>query len=70
MMGIVYENEYNLGSEGAGIIRRVGKNVEGYEPGDRVMLAYSGCLGNRVQVPWQRICRIPTNMSFEVIHPK
>ena len=66
MMGVVDENEHTLGSEGAGIVKRVGSGVQDFQPGDRVMLIFSGCLGNRVQVPQGRVERIPENISFEV----
>jgi NADPH:quinone reductase-like Zn-dependent oxidoreductase len=65
-MGVVDENEHTLGSEGAGVVKRVGADVQDFQIGDRVMLIHSGCLGNRTQVPQGRVQRIPSSVSFEV----
>ncbi|TGO56821.1 hypothetical protein BOTNAR_0215g00160 [Botryotinia narcissicola] len=64
-MGIVPENEYLLGLEASGIIRRIGLGVEKYKPGDRVCILKNGTFSNRVQVPIERVHRIPNSMSFE-----
>ncbi|KAH8688630.1 putative polyketide synthase [Talaromyces proteolyticus] len=65
VMGVVDENEHTLGSEGAGVVRRVGADVQDFHIGDRVMLIHSGCLGNRIQVPQGRVQRIPDSISLE-----
>ncbi|CEJ62150.1 hypothetical protein PMG11_10658 [Penicillium brasilianum] len=65
VMGVVDENEHTLGSEGAGVVTRVGADVQDFHIGDRVMLIHSGCLGNRIQVPQGRVQRIPNSISFE-----
>ncbi|KAL4867992.1 hypothetical protein BDV12DRAFT_209443 [Aspergillus spectabilis] len=63
-MGIVPENEHLLGVEGAGIVRRVGKDVP-YSPGDRVVVFEKGCFANRVQVTKERAHLLPASLSFE-----
>jgi NADPH:quinone reductase-like Zn-dependent oxidoreductase len=65
-MGVVDENERTLGSEGAGVVSRVGADVQDFQIGDRIMLIHSGCLSNRIQVPKGRVQRIPDSISFEV----
>lgn len=66
-MGIVPENEYLLGIEGAGIVRRVGDSddAQQYKIGDRVAVLKNGTFANRIQVPVQRVHRIPDSLSFE-----
>lgn len=66
-MGIVPENEYLLGLEGAGIVRRVGDSDDDqqYKVGDRVAVMKNGTFANRIQVPVQRVHRIPDSLSFE-----
>ena len=65
-MGIVPENQYRLGFEGAGVIRRLGKSVHSYTIGDRVLVDSKGCFANRVQAPVEAIHLLPDSMSFEV----
>lgn len=66
-MGIVPENEYLLGLEGAGIVRRVGDSddAQHYKVGDRVAVLRKGTIANRIQVPVELIHRIPNSLSFE-----
>ncbi|PNY20705.1 Polyketide synthase [Tolypocladium capitatum] len=64
-MGIVPENQHLLGLEGAGKIRRVGKNADIYKPGDRVLVFKKGCFGNRVIASVERTHHIPEWMSYE-----
>ena len=66
-MGIVPENEYILGHEGAGVVRRVGESVSDYRVGDRVAVLKTGTFANRIQSPVERVHHIPSSMSFEVI---
>lgn len=68
-MGIVPENEYLLGLEGAGIVRRIGKNAGDYKVGDRVAVLRNGTFANRIQVPTERTHLLPDFLSFEVRRP-
>lgn len=64
-MGIVPENEYLLGCECAGIVKRVAPGVTKFKVGDRVAANWMGCYANRIQVPPARAHIIPSSMSFE-----
>ncbi|KAH9844894.1 Polyketide synthase [Teratosphaeria destructans] len=64
-MGIVPENEYTIGCECAGIVRRVAPGVNKVNIGDRVVCMRSGTYVNRVQCPADRVHVIPDNMSLE-----
>ncbi|KAJ5375590.1 Acyl transferase/acyl hydrolase/lysophospholipase [Penicillium concentricum] len=63
-MGIVPENEHLLGLEGAGIVRRVGSNVQ-FKVGDRVVVFEKGCFANRIEVTKERTHLLPDSLSFE-----
>ena len=65
-MGIVPENEYALGYEAAGVVKRLGEGVTKFKVGDRVCFLNSGSYANRLQVPVGRAHVIPDSMSFEV----
>ena len=64
-MGIVPENEYTIGCECAGYIKRLGPGVTKFKIGDRVAAMRSGTYVNRVQCPADRVHVIPASMSFE-----
>lgn len=65
-MGIVPENEYMMGFECAGTIRRVGAaTASRFRPGDRVVAHTNGSYANRVQCAADRVHVIPESMSFE-----
>ncbi|KAH8646008.1 polyketide synthase [Tricladium varicosporioides] len=64
-MGIVPENEHLLGLEGAGIIKQVGKSVEWFSPGQRVLFHNKGAFANRLQLPAAKCHLIPNSISFE-----
>ncbi|GKZ37768.1 type I Iterative Polyketide synthase (PKS) [Aspergillus brasiliensis] len=64
-MELVDEDEHMLGSEGAGIVRRVGRNVSGLRCGDRVAVLSQGCLANRIHASPSNVIRIPDSMSME-----
>jgi NADPH:quinone reductase-like Zn-dependent oxidoreductase len=68
-MGIVPENEYLLGLEGAGVIRRVGNSVHSVKIGQRVLLHNKGTFANRLQVFPEKVHVLPDSMSFEVSRP-
>ncbi|KAF1739695.1 Compactin diketide synthase mokB [Beauveria bassiana] len=64
-MGIVPENEYTLGYEAAGVVKRLGPGVTKFKVGDRVCFLNNGSYANRLQVPYQRAHVFPDNISFE-----
>ncbi|KAJ5321623.1 polyketide synthase [Penicillium brevicompactum] len=64
-MGIVPENEYTLGYEASGIVKRVGRGVTNFVVGDRVCFLNNGSYANRLQVPVGRAHVFPDAMSFE-----
>ncbi|KAF4818673.1 Highly reducing polyketide synthase [Colletotrichum tropicale] len=64
-MGIVPENEYTIGYEAAGIVKRLGPGVTKFKEGDRVCFLNGGSYANRLQVPVGRAHVIPDWMSFE-----
>lgn len=59
------ENEHVLGLEGAGVIRRVGDQVDSYRAGDRVVVHGKGCFANRIRVPKENVFLLPGWLSFE-----
>ncbi|KAM0133546.1 hypothetical protein ACHAO1_006203 [Botrytis cinerea] len=64
-MGIVPENEYTTGYEGAGIVKRLGPDVTKFKVGDRVCFLNGGSYANRLQLGVGRAHIIPDSMSFE-----
>ncbi|ATY62880.1 Beta-ketoacyl synthase [Cordyceps militaris] len=64
-MAIVPENEYTLGYEAAGVVKRLGAGVSKFKIGDRVCFLANGSYANRLQVPYQRAHVFPDSMSFE-----
>ena len=64
-MGIVPDNEYNIGFESAGFVKRLGSDVTNFNVGDRVCMLKAGCYANRVRVAAARCHIIPDTMSFE-----
>ncbi|KAL0930068.1 polyketide synthase [Colletotrichum truncatum] len=64
-MGIVPENEYTIGYEAAGVVKRLGPGVSKFKIGDRVCFLNGGSYANRLQVPVGRAHTIPDWMSFE-----
>lgn len=64
-MGIVPENEFNIGFECAGTVKRLGPGVTKFKPGDRVCILKPGSYANRVRVSVERCHVIPDSMSFE-----
>lgn len=65
-MGIVPENEYTLGYEAAGVVKRLGPGTTKFKLGDRVCFLNNGSYANRLQVSVGRAHIIPKSMSFEV----
>lgn len=64
-MGIVPENQYLLGLEGAGVVRRVGSAASQFHVGQRVLVHKKGCFANRVQATTDGVYPLPDDMSFE-----
>ncbi|KAI0391303.1 hypothetical protein F5Y17DRAFT_18304 [Xylariaceae sp. FL0594] len=64
-MGIVPENEYMIGCECSGVVKRLGEGVTKFKVGDRVAVMRSGTYANRLQTPVERTHVIPDWMSFE-----
>lgn len=64
-MGIVPDNEYNIGFECAGIVTRLGLGVTKFKVGDRVCVLKQGAYANRVRVHVDRCHIIPASMSYE-----
>ncbi|PYH99747.1 ketoacyl-synt-domain-containing protein [Aspergillus ellipticus CBS 707.79] len=64
-MGLVHENEHLLGNDGAGIVRRTGRNVTNLRAGDRVAVLTQGAIANRIHAPAGQVIRIPDTMSLE-----
>ena len=64
-MGIVPDNEYSLGYECAGVVRRLGPAVKKFHVGDRVCMLKQGSHANRIRVHVDRCHVIPDTMSCE-----
>ncbi|KAL7787165.1 beta-ketoacyl synthase domain-containing protein [Trichoderma ceciliae] len=64
-MGIVSDNEYTIGVECAGPVRRIGSNVTKFKVGDRVCVLKPGTYANRVHTEADRCHLIPESMSYE-----
>ncbi|KAI5918543.1 hypothetical protein F4810DRAFT_691444 [Camillea tinctor] len=64
IMGIIPDDEYNLGVECAGVVRRVGPGVNKFKAGDRVCMLHLGTYANRVRVAADRCYIIPPTMTF------
>lgn len=63
-MGIV-EGDNGFGLEGAGIVNRIGPNVKGVKPGDRVLFIAHDSFATHV-VMSENLCeKIPDDLSFE-----
>lgn len=64
-MGIVPENEFEIGFECAGVVKRLGGGVTRFRPRDRVCILKPGSYANRVRVSVERCHIIPDTMTFE-----
>lgn len=64
-MGIVPDNEYTLGLECSGTVKRLGPGVDKFKLGDRVCMLKSGSYANRVRTHVDRCHIIPDTMTFE-----
>ncbi|KAI0383025.1 hypothetical protein F5Y04DRAFT_270134 [Hypomontagnella monticulosa] len=64
-MGIVPDNEYNIGFECAGVVKRIAHGVTKFKVGDRICMLKAGSYANRVRVSVDRCHVIPDTMSFE-----
>ncbi|KAJ5446897.1 hypothetical protein N7445_001718 [Penicillium cf. griseofulvum] len=64
-MGIVPDNEYMLGLECGGVVKRLGPGVDKFKVGDRVCMLKGGSYANRVRTHVDRCHIIPDSMTFE-----
>lgn len=64
-MGIIPADEYMLGCECSGIVRRIGPGVTKFRQGDRIAVMRNGSYTNRLLVPAKRAHIMPDGMSFE-----
>lgn len=63
-MGVIPHNE--LGLDVAGVVTRVGANVDEFKPGDRVFaFCLEGCFGTRALLNRYHAARIPAGLDFE-----
>ncbi len=54
-----------VGIEASGVVRRVGMEVDGLEPGNPVIFAEGGCIANRVVVSQHRVFAKPAGLNME-----
>ena len=66
MMAMGQINVEPFGGECSGVISAIGKSVEGWNIGDRVVTYKIGCFSNHVRQQAKAIQRLPDDMSFEV----
>ncbi|HWV56251.1 MAG TPA: SDR family NAD(P)-dependent oxidoreductase, partial [Longimicrobiales bacterium] len=52
-----------LGDECVGVVRRVGRRVRRFAPGDEVVVIAPGCLRSHVTVPAAYACRLPPGLD-------
>ncbi|KAL3419948.1 beta-ketoacyl synthase domain-containing protein [Phlyctema vagabunda] len=64
-MGIVPENQYLLGLEGAGVVKRAGKSVTKVKVGQRVMVYEKGTFANKIHATEDSIFPLPDSMTYE-----
>jgi acyl transferase domain-containing protein len=64
-MGIVPDNEYNIGFECSGVVTRLGVGVTKFKIGDHVCMLKQGTYANRIHVHVDRCHTIPASMSYE-----
>ncbi|KAF4818956.1 Fumagillin dodecapentaenoate synthase [Colletotrichum siamense] len=63
---IVDTSKLCLGHEGAGVITEVGRDVQGFRVGDRVMFLSSGALTSHLDISPTRCLRLEEETSFEI----
>lgn len=66
MKRIVDTSKLCLGHEGAGVITEIGRDVQGFQVGDRVMFFSSGTLTSHLDISPTRCLRLEEEISFEV----
>jgi len=64
-LGVLDNSTRELGLEGSGCVRAVGRNVHNILVDDRVMFMASGCFTTQMTVPAAACVRIDERMSFE-----
>lgn len=63
-LGVVPEDEHRLGHEGAGVITRLGSEVDSYHIGDRILFHGKGAFANRIRVPKENVFLLPDSLTF------
>ena len=63
-MGLVPEDEFMIGCECVGHVKRLGPSVTKFNIGDRVVVMRNGTYANRVQCSVRRAHGIPAWMGF------
>lgn len=61
--GIISDG-HGLGLEASGVVRRIGANVMGFRPGDRVSAMGSGLMCTKAIVPEQHCFAVPEEISL------
>ncbi|KAL2072660.1 hypothetical protein VTL71DRAFT_12003 [Oculimacula yallundae] len=69
VMGFVSANEHQTGLEASGVVTRVGKDIDKFKPGDRVVIIRrdGGCFANKVKHIVEGVHLIPDWMSFQTV---
>ncbi|KAH7306034.1 polyketide synthase [Stachybotrys elegans] len=62
--GIIKLDDTVFGYEGAGIVRRIGSNVEGLQPGDRVLLQHWASWATSIVANQHLFVKIPDSLPF------
>jgi NADPH2:quinone reductase len=71
VIGGTYQRRYDppfvLGTEGAGVVLECGPEVNGFSPGDRVVVQNNiarGCFADEVTAPASRLCAVPDEVPL------
>lgn len=64
-MGLLRSAKDNIGYEAAGVVARVGSDVNHVKVGDRVMMLYPRLFATRRVMPGELVFRIPDELSLE-----
>ena len=64
-VGFPKPEDHILGWDAAGQVEAVGKNVKGFQAGDKVFAACEGALAEYASVPEDKLAMAPTNLTLE-----
>ncbi len=56
---------HEVGMEGSGFVRRAGRDVQHFRPGDKVAFIQGGCIANRVVANQYRVFRKPDGLNMD-----